>query len=457
MNMSKKTPLTALCSVLVSTACSTLPQATAIPPNPQPVLVDEQGPVSQEQAQSEVEQAAQQAPNPEVHEDLLKATGFLSEVPLYQNNRAELLVDGPATYAAMQVAIAGAKSHIFLETYIFADDEVGQKFAQTLMKKAAEGVEVRIIYDSIGSIGSKNDFFRKMEDSGIRLIEFNRLNPLAGGNPLKANTRDHRKLLTVDGRVAFTGGLNYSSTYSSSSPRHPTQIDLSDGWRDTHVAILGPAVEGFERIFEQQWLSQDGTENELEKITPETGRQGDELVAVMQSQGGDGRESAIYRAYLEAIDRAEDRIWITQAYFAPDKQFITSLQQAAIRGVDVRVLVPGFTDSSLVLNASRSRYGKLLKHGVKIYENTSSVLHAKTAVIDSSWSTVGSSNLDYRSFLHNDEINAIIFGKDFALQMERQFKADIKNSRAVTMQEWKKRPLGDKLKEFFSWTLEYWL
>jgi cardiolipin synthase len=261
----------------------------------------------------------------------------------------------------------------------------------------------------------------------------------------------------VDGSVAFTGGLNLSREYAHSSSHRASLDTLSQGWRDTHVAIRGPAVEGFELAFEEQWALQEGSfaEEPLSGVTFEAA--GSDLVAVLQAEGGDEEVSPIYRAYLEAMRTAADRIWITQAYFAPDEEFMRHINNAVARGVDVRLLVPGQSDSKLLLNASRSRYGKLLEHGVKIYESRISILHAKTAVIDGIWSTVGSSNLDYRSFLHNDEINAIILGTDFARQMEARFQEDLENSQQVTLETWSDRSLGDRIKEFFSWMFAYWL
>ncbi len=446
--------------VLTAALCSACAGTAVAPPidrSATPTVMGDDGLATTRQARKAIDEVARQAPHPAGFEELLTVTGSLSDTPLYTDSRADLLIDGPATYAAMHEAISQATRYVYLETYIFADDEVGQKFAVALMEKVAAGVAVRIIYDSIGSFGSSEDFFERMTEAGVKLIEYHSLNPIDGGNPLDANHRDHRKLLVVDGVVAFTGGVNFSNTYASSAPSQPTQVDLKEGWRDTHVAIYGPAVAGFQKTFQHQWRAQGGELADVPDDRTEPQAAGDALVAILSSAGGDGVESSIYRGYLEAMQVARERIWITQAYFAPDEEFLEQLQQAARRGVDVRVLVPGFSDSNLVLHASRSRYGQLLKSGVKIYENTTSMLHAKTAVIDGVWSTVGSSNLDYRSFLHNDEVNAVIFSAPFGEQMEAQFLKDIKHASEVSLQDWKKRPVTDRIREFFSWTVEYWL
>ncbi len=433
---------------------ATAPQKNS---NATPQVSGGTGVVNTAQAERVMDKISDQTEDPAAFGELFSIIGSLSTTPLFKDNRTDLLVDGPATYKAMFDAIDGAKHFIHLETYIFADDEVGRKLAAKLIERQGNGVKVRIIYDSIGSIASSAKFFESMRETGIELIEFHKINPIDGGNPLNANVRDHRKLLVVDGEVAFTGGINFSSTYSSSSGKEPTYDRLKEGWRDTHIAVRGPAVAGFEEIFEANWLSQGGAAEDFPLTLPEPTHAGQDVIAVLHSDGGDGKESSIYHAYLETMDVAQKKIWITQAYFAPDKSFMEKLVQAAERGVDVRVVVPGFSDSNAVLNASRSRYGYLLKHGVKVYESTLSVLHAKTAVIDGIWSTVGSSNLDSRSFLHNDELNAIIFGRSFAAQMEAQFLVDLESCQAVSLEEWKNRPLTDRIKEFFSWTIQYWL
>lgn len=446
-----------LAAVLITGMAGCVSTAPQIDSDITPQVSGGSGVVTHTQAEKTMDKISDQTEDPVAFGELLSIIGSLSSTPLFKDNRTHLLVDGPATYKAMFEAIDGAQHFIHLETYIFADDEVGVKLAEKLIERQRNGVKVRIIYDSIGSFESSADFFETMRETGIELIEFHKINPIDGGNPLNANVRDHRKLLVVDGEVAFTGGINFSSTYSSISGGKPKFDRLKEGWRDTHIAVWGPAVAGFEEIFEANWLGQGGAAEDFPLTLPEPTHEGQDVIAVLHSVGGDGQESPIYHAYLETMDVAQEKIWITQAYFAPDKSFLEKLAQAADRGVDVRVMVPGFSDSNLVLNASRSRYGYLLKHGVKIYESTLSVLHAKTAVIDGIWSTVGSSNLDYRSFLHNDELNAIIFGQSFAAQMEAQFLVDMNSCEAVSLEEWKKRPIGDRIKEFFSWTIQYWL
>jgi cardiolipin synthase len=289
------------------------------------------------------------------------------------------------------------------------------------------------------------------------VVEFNEISPLKPADLLNVNVRDHRKILVIDGRVAYTGGINFSSTYSTSSEWISSGDQQTSGWRDTHVAVRGPAAAGFQSLFLKTWHAMGGKEDPQLSTPENLEQQGNEVVAILSAEGGDNVQSEIFHAYLRAIESARERIWITQAYFAPDKDFMDLLRQAAHRGVDVRVMVPGVSDSEMLLNASRSRYGDLLKAGVEIFERQNALLHAKTAVIDGVWSTVGSSNLDSRSFLHNDEVNAIILGRHFAKEMEAQFLKDELESLRVSYGEWRERSLWKKLKEKLSWIVEYWI
>ncbi len=414
------------------------------------------GEMGQMQSQQIVQNLCRQSDYPALAR-MVSEISALSELPLYIDNQVELLIDGPETYCSMRRAIEAAEHYILLETYIFADDPEGLNFAELLSEKSAAGVVVKVIYDSIGSFGSGAGFFKRMESSGIELLEFNAANPLRGGNPFKLNNRGHRKILVVDGLVAFTGGINLSSTYSQSSDNCQKLNPKREGWRDTHVMIRGPAVTGFKAKFQENWKALAG-DIPLPAVPEESIEMPDrEIVAILSAHGGNHVESAIIAAYLDAIRMAHERIWITQAYFVPDKQFMNLVTQAATRGVDVRILVPGLLDSSIVLNASRSRYSDLLRAGVRLWEAQHALLHAKTAVIDSVWSTVGSSNLDYRSFLHNDELNAFVLGPEFGSQMEAQFERDIAAAQEITYAVWKKRPLCARIREKFSWLFKYWL
>ena len=384
---------------------------------------------------------------------------------LSAGNRVELLVDGPATFDAMFRDLEAARRRILLETYIFEGEHIGRRIADVLLRKRAEGLDVRIIYDSVGSFATPATFFDELRDAGVAVCEFNPVSPLrCATGLLSLNHRDHRKVLVIDDRAAFTGGLNVSSVYSSASfgsraarSRPPEE----DGWRDTHVRIEGPAVREFIRLHGDTWRRQGcegeaGALPEIDAAAVKPPAPGERLVAVIDS-AADDKTSRFYRALLAAIAGATDTIHITMAYFVPDPQLLQALKDAAARGVEVILVLPGTSDSRLVLRAGQSHYAALLAAGVRIFERHDAFLHAKTAVIDGVWATVGSSNLDWRSFLHNDELNAVVLGRDFGRSMEDLFAVDLDHADEVDSATWDQRGVGRRLMESFGRLWEYWL
>jgi cardiolipin synthase len=297
-----------------------------------------------------------------------------------------------------------------------------------------------------------------MRQAGVDLIEFHPVNPLVGGNPLNLNVRDHRKLLIVDGVIAFTGGINLDRNYSSSSRSERRERSEPLGWRDTHIEVRGPAVAGFQRLFFNNWREAGGApEADVGRYYPAPRRAGRDLVRVLSAAGGDSQVSPIRVAYGEAMTAAASRIWITQSYFGPDRALLAIMSGAAARGVDVRIVVSGISDAATMLWVSRSCYGELLEAGVRIYESEDIMLHAKTAVIDGAWSTVGTSNLDYRSFIHNHEVNAVVVSASFGAEMEALFRSDMARSREITLEQWRQRPWLDRIREMLSRVVLYWL
>jgi cardiolipin synthase len=377
-------------------------------------------------------------------------------VPLIAGNKITLLFDGPKTMAEMIAAIATAKNHINLETYIFDQDEMGLRFADLLIEKQKQGVIVSILYDSVGTLGTPQAFFDRMQQGGIRLLAFNPVNPTARVGHWRVNNRDHRKVLIVDGKLAFTGGVNISSTYSKGSFFHRSaKVNAPVGWRDTHIKIEGPAVAALQWAFLNAWSQQGGEDLPQGAFFPALPQAGDKIVRVLASKPGGEHE--IYKAYVLAMQDAKTTIHITAAYFVPDEQIVDALTSAARRGVDVKLVLPGVSDSGLVLHAGRSFYTQLLAAGVRIFELQVAVLHAKTAVIDGIWSTVGSTNLDMRSFLYNSELNVVILGEPFGRQMENAFAEDLLDSREVTSEVWAQRPVADRLREWAASLMHYWL
>jgi cardiolipin synthase len=379
----------------------------------------------------------------------------LTEAPLYRDNSVELLLDGPQTHGAMLEAIESAEHHVHLETYIFIDDEVGTQFAQALAAKARMGVPVRIVYDSIGSRGVAGEFWLELEEAGVEVREHNPPDPVQDQNPFDIDTRDHRKLLIVDGRVAFTGGINIDRNYARPSDVVGGKSD-SSGWRDTHIRISGPAVAAFQQLFVGLWERLDAPLEEPPYAPPPNELdEGDTLVRVLSGFGGNEEVSQVWVAYQAAAKVAAARIWITQSYFAPDDEFMAAIREASARGVDVRILVAGFSDSDLLLNASRAYYSDLLAAGIKVFESQEQILHAKTMVVDGYWSTVGSSNLDYLSFLHNHEANAVVLGAEFAAQLEDVFLADLEHAVEIEAERWRQRSLWQRTKELGSYFIRY--
>lgn len=451
--------------------CASLPEVNSNVKNSvgqsnAPAMVGPRGPLSLEDSKAILEKLKQQNGDIDILQRHIAIEEAIVGSPLTLGNRVVLLNDGPATYDAMFKAVKNAKDHINLEMYIFEDDSVGKMLAELLVEKQKQGVQVNIIYDSLGSMSTPKSFFTDLKDLGVNTLEFNPLNPLTAKNGWDINQRDHRKILVIDGQIAFTGGINISEVYSSSpsgrrfrgssGSEHLSKKDKKEVWRDTQVQIEGPAVSDFQKLFIETWEKQKGEPLKAKNYFPKVKEKGGHIVRVIGSTP-DAPVSQIYVTFLSAINSAENYVYLTVAYFAPDPQMIDALKNAVMRGVDVRIILPSLTDVSMVQHAGRSHYTDLLAAGVKIYERKEAVLHAKTAVIDGVWSTVGSTNLDWRSFLHNDEINAVILGHDFAKQMETIFSRDLAKSAQITLQKWKKRPFSWRFKEWFSRRWEYWL
>ncbi|MGH8187261.1 MAG: phospholipase D-like domain-containing protein, partial [Steroidobacteraceae bacterium] len=261
------------------------------------------------------------------------------------------------------------------------------------------------------------------------------------------------------GKAGFTGGINIDSTYSSASASKPgPKRGLQDGWRDTHVRIQGPAVKQLQTLFVESW-NEAGERTEFpaeEGYFPTIASAGDALVAIVGNDS-ESDDRSLYGTYLAAFTRATERLWITHAYFAPNEELLTAMEEAAHRGVDVRLIVPAFTDSNIVLNATQATFTRLLKAGVRVYELKDALLHAKSVAIDGTVCIVGSANLDMRSFVHNDEVNAVVISRDFGQRMEQVFVRDQQAARAVELERWQRRSLWQRLKEFGVRLFGYWI
>jgi cardiolipin synthase len=367
--------------------------------------------------------------------------------PLVPGNRAELLVDGPETHGAMFAAIRGARSSVNLETYILDDDEVGERLARLLLDKRAEGVVVNVLYDSVGSIATSRGYFDRLRAGGVAVCEFNPVSPLRAKVGLGINNRNHRKVLVVDGTHAFTGGINISGVYSAGSTGSARK--RSTGWRDTHVAVEGPVAADFQRLFLDTWARQ-GCDGPVEvAYFPPLPPRGARLMRVVAGDPEAG-DSETQRAILAAIGSAQRRAWLTYGYFVPDPPTLEALLAAARRGVDVRLALPGFSDFWAPLYAGRSHYEALLAAGVRIHERQDRLLHAKTVVVDGVVTSIGSTNLDWRSFVHNFEADVIVLDAAFGERMERLFASDVAASREITPADWQARPVNSRAREWLA-------
>ncbi|MDR3568467.1 MAG: phospholipase D-like domain-containing protein [Syntrophobacteraceae bacterium] len=392
-------------------------------------------------------------------EHLLAVQEAISGHPLVSGNRVILLPDRPTAYTAMFKEIRNAKKNIDIETYTLSADRAGYFLANLLLQKAAQGVHVNIIYDSIGSIATPPSFFQRLTTGGIAVLPFNPINPLsvlpfAGRWSLVH--RDHRKLAIVDGITAFIGSANISDICAETAGPLPGTAGKELPWRDTDVEIKGPVVARFQKLFLDTWKKELGPPIVENSGFLPPAPEGDDLVMAVGSTWGEKNRDN-YLAYLAAISSARHSIHLTCSYFVPDRQLREALAVAALRGVDVKIILPHRSDSRLALYGGRSYYGRLLKSGVKLYERTGVLLHAKTAVIDGVWSTIGSTNLDFWSILRNNELNAVILSRSFAEKMDTLFTKELAKSKKITVKKWESRSPFERMLEHLSAPLVYWL
>ncbi len=442
-------------------ACTSLPRINpdmAHSPETQVQVDGAHGPLSEARSKAVLERLKASGMETNIFDLHLAIEEALVGSPLTAGNKVELLQDGPDTYKSMFEAIEGARDHINMETYILEGDEVGQRFADKLIAKQRSGVQVNLIYDSVGSLGTSPEFFDQFRQSGIRLVEFNPVNPMTAKAGWELNQRDHRKLLIVDGRIAILGGINISGVYSGGSFGSGTEPPPSGElpWRDTDLRIEGPVVSDLQKLFIATWDGQKGGTLVPRHYFPPIQPSGKEVVRAIGSSP-DEPYSQIYATLISALHSAQSEIWLTSAYFVPDPQLLDALKAAVNRGVDVRLVVPSSTDSWLVFHAGRAYYKELLESGVRLYERKDALLHVKAGVIDGVWSTVGSTNLDWRSFLHNQEVNVVVLGADFGERMRKAFLEDVKGSQELTLDSWKRRPIRARVSERIGRVWEYWL
>ena len=367
----------------------------------------------------------------------VRSMGQLLGPPIVGGNQIGGLVNGDEIFPAMLAAIRAAKDSINLENYIYWSGTVGQEFAEALSERARAGVQVHVLIDWLGSRRVDSKSLDLMREAGVDL---RRYNPLVWYNLARINHRDHRKLLIIDGRVGFTGGVGVADIWlgHADSPTH---------WRDSEFRLEGPAVAQMQAVFMDNWIKTSAKVLDGKSFFPELEPVGSDFAQVFKSSPREGTES-VRLMYLLSIAAARKNIRLSASYFIPGKLITDQLVEACKRGVKVEIIVPGSqTDAAIVRHASRSKWGPLFKAGVKIYEYQPTMYHCKVMIVDDLWVSVGSANIDSRSFRLNDEANLNVFAAGFAAEQTKVFEEDKTRSREATFEEWKHRSLFTRMKE----------
>ncbi|MCP4679977.1 MAG: cardiolipin synthase B, partial [Deltaproteobacteria bacterium] len=358
---------------------------------------------------------------------------------LNAGNTIELLVDADQAYPAMLEAIDRAERTVLMDSYIFHDDAAGKLFSDALTKSARRGILVYLIVDGVGTLHVPADFFTTMEREGVNVLVYR--SPAPWRRSFGILRRDHRKLLVVDGRIGFAGGLNIGREWLS------TEVG-GHGWHDIHIRVEGPAVRELAKLPVATWRIHAGIELDQKTFLPEVESAGSEHVNIIGSRERKKRK-AIRQSYLQAIRNAKEYIYIANAYFLPDLGFRRALKNACKRGVDVRVMVPERGDILPVQLASEALFGRLIRVGIRIFRWKEAVLHAKTAVIDGQWATVGSFNIDHRSWTMNLEVNVNSVGPVLSTRLRNVFLADQNCCSELTREEWRRRSWFTRLVQRF--------
>ena len=363
--------------------------------------------------------------------------GVMLGPSILHGNHVTDLENGVEIFPAMLEAIRGAQHTITFETYIYWEGDVGQWFADALSERARAGVEVNVTIDWVGSVSMDASQLKEMEDAGVNV---QRYRPLHWYNLARMNNRTHRKLLVVDGRIGFTGGVGIGDPWQGNAQD-------ADHWRDMHFRIEGPAVAQMQATFMDNWMKCRALVLHGEEYFPALAAAGDSAAQVFHSSPGEGAES-VRLMYLLSIASARQSILLANSYFVPDSLAVQELVAARQRGVRVEIITPGaHIDTETVRKASKSRWGPLLEAGVEIYEYQPTMFHCKVMVVDGAWVSVGSTNFDNRSFRLNDEANLNVLDPAVAAEQAAVFEADKGRSHRVTLEAWRRRPASEKIKE----------
>ena len=357
--------------------------------------------------------------------------------PFTEGNTVQTLLNGDAIFPSMLAAIRSARQTITFETYIYWSGSIGDEFVAALEERARAGVAVHLLLDWVGSVKMDQALVEKMAGAGIEVIRFHEP---SWSDIDKINNRTHRKLLVVDGKVGFTGGVGIADLWRGDA-RNPAE------WRDTHFRVEGPVVAQMQAVFLDNWMRASGKVLHGERYFPALKPVGSQAAQLFSSSPSGGSES-MYLMYLIAITAARQSIDLANAYFVPDDMAIKALIAAAERGVKVRILTPGsHIDSDVVRSASRAQWGRMLQAGIQIAEFQPTMFHVKSLVVDELVSSVGSTNFDVRSFRLNDEANLNVLDRGFARTQRLVFEADWKRAQPITLQQWQQRPWRERAME----------
>jgi cardiolipin synthase A/B len=357
--------------------------------------------------------------------------------PIVGGNRADILLNGEQIFPAMLEAIRGAQSTITYAQYFYEDGPISRDLSEAMAERCRAGIGVNVLLDAFGTLSMPKEYSDAMSRSGCHVTWFR---PLSQYVFRRYSNRNHRRILVIDGRVGFTGGSGVSRKWMGNGR-------TENHWRDTDIRIQGPAVEYLQAAFVENWLEATGVVLGGEAYFPRPIPPGGDVYAQVVKSSPAAGSFAMYTTFLLAVNSARRSIHITNPYFVIDERMREALIAARRRDVRVLVLVPGAIDHNIVRQASRRQFGELLLAGIQIYEYVPALLHSKTMVIDGVWATVGSTNLDNRSFAVNDELNVIVYNRDLAQRLEAAFMDDLTRSRRITFEEWKKRGITAKLLE----------
>jgi len=371
-------------------------------------------------------------------EDFLRATEAITMAPITHGNDIELLINGDEIFPALIETMRGAQKTLNFLSYLYWTGEIGSRISAVLCERAQAGVEVNVLLDAVGSAKMDRSLISDMDKAGVTFAYFRPPKPYA---MRRLNNRTHRKLLIADGTVGMTGGVGIADQWTGNA-QDP------DHWRDTHVRVRGPIVRGLQGAFAENWLEATGDvlvdESYLPKLDPVCD---DGAMQVVRSTAEVG-DTNVEALYFLAIACARKSLHLTSAYFAPRPAFVEALTDAAERGVDVRIIVPGpHIDKEFVRQAGRAVYEQLLEAGVCVYEYCPTMIHAKTLAIDGVWSSVGSVNFDNRSFQLQDEVTLCVCSEEFAGLLDEQFERDLERSEQIDLARWNGRAPGAKFKE----------